>query len=401
MKFMKWAGRNAHWIVTALLALALLPAFSLAELPLRINWPRFLSMYWIHLAATSVAFATFLYLLGFPLKDTLLPLWRHYWGQKPRFVVLAVFAIAMVWEFGWAPGIIIVLGTVIFLEFFDRISGDPQKLWESATGVFIPAAYLFTGLVLVFCYNDLTASLRFVGSYDAAFNRLDAALFHGFTVSALSHAAARYFSLGFFKFLEFIYYGMFNQIGAALIIIPLCLGRKRALEFAGTVLTAYYLALVIFFVWPTIGPFSICPTHFADFPHSLATYGFQKVFVTKAQGFLTHQMPFRVDTDFYIAFPSMHIAQPLIVLWFLRRWKRITLFLLAYDVILVGAILLLEWHYFVDLIGGILIAALAIAVVEPKRLEVEPMNSEQPLCVGTYAEPLSVSPVSTTKWNKS
>src|SRR5579885_2815752 len=369
MKFMKWAGRNAHWIVTALLALALLPAFSLAALPLRINWPRFLSMYWIHLAATSVAFATFLYLLGFPLKDTLLPLWRHYWGQKPRFVVLAVFAIAMLWEF--------------------------------ATGVFIPAAYLFTGLVLVFCYNDLTASLRFVGSYDAAFNRLDAALFHGFTVSALSHAAARYFSLGFFKFLEFIYYGMFNQIGAALIIIPLCLGRKRALEFAGTVLTAYYLALVIFFVWPTIGPFSICPTHFADFPHSLATYGFQKIFVTKAQGFLTHQMPFRVDTDFYIAFPSMHIAQPLIVLWFLRRWKRITLFLLAYDVILVGAILLLEWHYFVDLIGGILIAALAIAVVEPKRLEVEPMNSEQPLCVGTYAEPLSVSPVSTTKWNKS
>src|SRR5579884_1887278 len=294
-----------------------------------------------------------------------------------------------------------VLGTVIFLEFFDRISGDPQKLWESATGVFIPAAYLFTGLVLVFCYNDLTASLRFVGSYDATFNRLDAVLFHGFTVSALSHAAARYFSLGFFKFLEFIYYGMFNQIGAALIIIPLCLGRKRALEFAGTVLTAYYLALVIFFVWPTIGPFSICPTHFADFPHSLATYGFQKIFVTKAQGFLTHQMPFRVDTDFYIAFPSMHIAQPLIVLWFLRRWKRITLFLLAYDVILVGAILLLEWHYFVDLIGGILIAALAIAVVEPKRLEVEPMNSEQPLCVGTYAEPLSVSTVSTTKWNKS
>ncbi len=400
MKFAKLLGRNAHWIVTTFLALVLFPAFSLAKLPLRIDWARFLSIYWIHLTATSAAFATFLYLLGFPLRETLLPLWQHYRNQKPRFVVLASFAAAMVWEFGWLFAAILVAGTIIFLEFFDRISGDPQKLWESATGIFIPAAYLFTGLVLVFCYNDLTASLRFVGSYDAAFNRLDAILFHGFTVSALSHAAARHFSLDFFKFLEFVYYGMFNQIGATLIIISLCLGRKRALEFAGTVLTAYYLALVIFFIWPTIGPFSICPTHFADFPHSLATYGFQKIFVAKAHGFWMRQMPFRVDTDYYIAFPSMHIAQPLIALWFLRRWKRIAFVLLAYDLVLIGAILLLEWHYLVDLIGGILIAVLAIVMVDSKRRAAQPMNSEQPECVGAEVEPLSLSPTSEAEWSK-
>lgn len=392
MKFVKLAACNMHWLVTALLAIALIPAFRLAGLPLRVDWTRFLSMYWVHLSATSALFAVFLYLIGFPLRETVLPLWRHYRNQKARLVVLAVFMCAMTWEFGWLFAAILVAGTVALLEFFDRINGEPRKLWESAAAIFIPAAYLFAGLVLVFCYNDLTASLKFVGAYDAAFKELDAILFHGLSVSALSHAAVRHFSLGFFKLLEFVYYGMFNQIGAALIIIPLCLGRKRALQFAGAVLTAYYVALAIFFIWPSVGPFAICPTHFADFPASLATYGYQKIFVAKAHGFWTHQMPFRVDTDYYIAFPSMHIAQPLIVLWFLRKWKRIAAFLLAYDAILVGAILLLEWHYLVDVIGGVLVAVLAIMMVDSKSFAARPVDFRQPVHVGAEAGSRSILP---------
>jgi hypothetical protein len=35
---------------------------------------------------------------------------------------------------------------------------------------------------------------------------------------------------------------------------------------------------------------------------------------------------------------------------------------LLYDVVLIPAILLLEWHYVVDLLGGVVVAALAIAL---------------------------------------
>ena len=56
----------------------------------------------------------------------------------------------------------------------------------------------------------------------------------------------------------------------------------------------------------------------------------------------------------------MHIAQPLVVLWFLRRWKRIAYTLVAYDIVLVPAILLLEWHYLTDVIGGMIVAGIAI-----------------------------------------
>jgi L-lactate permease len=72
-----------------------------------------------------------------------------------------------------------------------------------------------------------------------------------------------------------------------------------------------------------------------------------------------------ISTDYFIAFPCMHIAQPLIVMWFMRRWKRILIVLCAYDCLLILSILLLEWHYLVDIIGGILVAGIAIAITDP------------------------------------
>jgi hypothetical protein len=82
----------------------------------------------------------------------------------------------------------------------------------------------------------------------------------------------------------------------------------------------------------------------------------------KAQLLATNRSLSQVDTDYFVAFPCLHIAQPLIVAWFLRKWKRIVVFLLAYDALLIPAILLLEWHYFVDIVGGVAVAALAIAL---------------------------------------
>ncbi len=350
----------------------MIPAFAAAKLPLHISWARFFSDYWIYLTLTSTFVATFLCLAGFPLRMTLLPLWHRYWSQKAKFVFLALFGVAMVWEFGSVVGLLLIVDTIALIEIVDRKQWDLHRLTELALAVFLPATYLFAGLVVLFCYNDLIASVRYYGSYDAAFNRLDAFLFHGLTVSALVHLALAHFPLSFFEFLEIIYYGMFTQIGAAFIITALCFGRKRSFEFAGTLLTAYYISLGIFFIWPSIGPFAFCPIHPANYPHTLATYDFQQIGLEKARALWTHQPTSPVNTDFFIAFPSMHIAQPLIILWFLRKWRRIAAILIAYDVLLLAAIILLEWHYFVDLLGGALVAAVAIAMINFSKQATDP-----------------------------
>jgi hypothetical protein len=172
-----------------------------------------------------------------------------------------------------------------------------------------------------------------------------------------------------FHFFQAVYYALFPQVGAALAVTTLFFGKKRGLAFVGTILIAYFLALILFFLWPCMGPFAIRPVHFASLPGTIDIYNLQEAPLLKARLLSTHKLELVIGTDYYIGFPSMHIAQPLIVLWFLRKWKRITLALLAFDAVLVVAILLLEQHYVVDLLGGVVVAILAIAIVDPMTSE--------------------------------
>ena len=68
--------------------------------------------------------------------------------------------------------------------------------------------------------------------------------------------------------------------------------------------------------------------------------------------------------DYFVAFPCMHIVQPLLVMWFLRRWKPFIVALSIYNSVLVVSIVLLEWHYVVDLLGGVVVTLFSIGVIE-------------------------------------
>jgi hypothetical protein len=193
---------------------------------------------------------------------------------------------------------------------------------------------------------------------------LDSRLLFGGSVSDLSHWALGIFPISVFHFLEFIYFGMFAQIGAALILAGLHDGKSRGLQFVGTILMAYYIALALFYVRPSQGPYYLCPDHFSRFPPSLQAYSIQKYLIAHSLALWNHIPIHRISADYFIAFPCMHIAQPLIVMWFLRRWKRIVLVLCAYDAVLIVSILLLEWHYFVDVIAGVMVAGISLAITE-------------------------------------
>ena len=129
---------------------------------------------------------------------------------------------------------------------------------------------------------------------------------------------------------------------------------------------AYYISLLIYCLWPSQGPYAICPGHFARFPAS-STRFYQQLTLDMANALWAHKPPGEVE-GYYISFPCMHITQPAITLWFLRPWRRLTLLLIVYDVLLAAAIILLEWHYFVDVLGGFAVAAAAIWVVNYGRI---------------------------------
>jgi hypothetical protein len=150
---------------------------------------------------------------------------------------------------------------------YGRHTGIPPEKSPATTpswGCGHAASSLFAGFLLVLAYNHIIVSVRFNFAYDAAFNAMDKWILRGWSVSDLSHWALRSFPFAFFRFLELIYFGMFPQIGATIVIVSVSGGKNRGLQFVGTIFMAYYLTLGLFYLWPSHGPYSLCPGHFSS-----------------------------------------------------------------------------------------------------------------------------------------
>jgi hypothetical protein len=358
--------RYWHYWTGSFLSIALIPVLRKLHLPVRFDWITLGVAYWFVLAAQSIFVGAILCLIGFPKQAVLMPLSERYRRNPLRIVLLLLYLIILGWAFTWTKALVLTVDTIAILEFRERQT--LRELGRAAGTILLPAFYLFAGFLVVLAYNNIIVSVRFNFAYDPTFNSMDKWILHGWSVSDLSHWAVRTFPLSFFRFQEFIYFGMFPQIGAGIILITLCDGKRRGLQFVGTILTAYYLALGLFYLWPSQGPYYLCPAHFSRFPNTLQAYALQRTIIAHALALWNHVPIDRISTDYFIAFPCMHIAQPLIVMWFLRRWKRMVIVLCAYDTLLIVSILLLELHYLVDIIAGILVAGLSIAIIESSAL---------------------------------
>jgi PAP2 superfamily len=352
--------RRLNYWATAVLLLGLVPLLKRFNLPVNFNWA-VLGAFYLLLSMQAIFLAVLLCLLGFEPKKTFGPMLRQFKDGKLRILPVLAFLLVLCVVLPWRIALVLTVDTVALLEFFHRIPSGAGRI--AMRSVMLPALYLLIGWVLVFAYNDIIVSARFFAAKDAAFNSMDMWLLHGVSVSQICHWAVRTFPISFFRFLEIIYLGMFPLLGAGLILVSICDGMRQGLKFVGTVILPSYIALVLFYFWTSQGPYYLCPIHFTDFPSTLKTYALQRGSIDHARARWEHAPLDHLSTDYFIAFPCVHISAPLIVTWFLRRWKRILVFLLTYDALLIVAIILLEWHYVVDVLAGILIAGVAILIV--------------------------------------
>ena len=350
---------NPHYWLSALFAVLLIPALRSQHLPLKFDWITLSVAYWLILAAQSIFVAALLSLIGLPHERVLSPLLSRYRNAPIRIPAVAIFFLILIFTTSGLKAIVLTVDAVALLELLER---NQSQRRQSLLAVLAPAAYFFFGFLLVLAYNSVIASARYPFAADPVLFSIDRWLLHGHSVSDLAQWAVQSLPLGFLRALELIYFGMFFQIGATIIIVALSNGKTEALRFVGTILTSYYLALILFYVWTAKGPYYLLPTDTSHLSASLQTYSIQRTLIEHALARWHHEPLARISADYFIALPCMHIVQPLIVLWFMRRWRRIALVLAAYDAVLLAAILLLEWHYVIDILVGVLVAACAILI---------------------------------------
>lgn len=351
------------YLMLGVFALLLVPVYMASRLPFRIDFGTLAGAYWIGTAAASVFVAVVLSVMGLPLRLTVLPCMRRLQKNKILALMVLLSAVCMVFWLGWKLGLMLIVDTLAAAELMTHKGRD----FEGAVAdIVVPAAYLFAVLLLLFSYNHAIAGIEYAGTYDALFTRLDAQMLH-FHVSQFAHWGQGHLPDWLFETLQFIYFGLYSRVGAVLILLALLQGQDGALRYVHTVFAAYILAVAVFCLVPVKGPYLACAAPLAGHPHAAATMVTQQVLVTKAKLLWAHRLnaaTAKIDlVDYFIGFPSMHAALPVIAIWRMRRWKRISVILAAiYLCLLLPATILLEWHYLADLLGGFLVAALAIRV---------------------------------------
>jgi hypothetical protein len=350
--------------------LVLLAYIYLAEIPIRVSWTGFTTTYWIGMAFPAIFAAALLCALQWP--GVLKRCWQRYCAEKSRFLIIGSVGFWLLWWLGIGTGIVATVVAIAVAEFFDAAGFDIHNIGRHLRNFLPPAVYFFFGLILVLTYNDIVVSIS-LRYFDDVMLRADRYILAGSSVSNLSHMASGVFPSLAFRVFDAIYFGMFTMIGAALILVALLGGRKEACRYVGTLLMAYYTALLIFYIYPTLSPFYLCADHSSHLPVTNAGL-IQQALLSRTAS-LRGAFALNVEGDYNIAFPCMHIALPFIAWWFCRAWKRIARAIFIYNLALIPSILLLEWHYLVDILGGIFVAFAVILMTHVSAKRLWPLKS--------------------------
>lgn len=352
-------ARSLPIILTLVLAGAVVPGFRIYGIPVDIDLSGIASAYWYGTALAAIFTAAVLASIESP--KMLYEIATRYWADKGRLIAFSVFVIAIFCIFPVVVGAELATAAIAITELLDR---RPDDFIANLKELGISAGYLFLGLIVVFCLNHLVATAKVAESYDLFFNRFDQRIFH-ITPGLIFQAALQHLPPWYFRAMEFVYYGLFAEVGGVLVLCAI--SRPRcAIRFVGTLLIAYYIAIATFWFVPSIGPFSLNETY----PESLSTHAIQQSIYLKAQALharkFMHGITAVNPADSYIAFPSLHVALASIAFWYVRHRRRIAVALVVFQILLIVSIVSLEWHYLIDLLGGFALATAAIKLTSAK-----------------------------------
>jgi hypothetical protein len=350
------------YLTTSLLYFLMPFLFRWRKIPLNYEWMSFFLPYWVSVSLYSIFAAVIFHLIQNGIGPTFRVAFAPIIKKTPRILILIALIIESLWLLGFLKALVILVDLLGVISYFIHLSNRRQSLIKGSLRILVPALYFSAGFVLISSYNVLVGSIRYFASYDHFFDSIDALLMLGWNVSKISQILLRNAPPLVFELLEKLYFFMFPQIGAAIILLAFHSGVRQAMRLVGTIAIAYQLATLIYYFVPSLGPFYLSHPVAAGLPSTLATTQIQVDLVHKLELLWQTGTKDSIGLDFYIAFPCMHIAQPLIVLWFLRSMKRIFWTLALYDFAMLFAIILLQWHYVVDLFGGAMISLVAITV---------------------------------------
>jgi membrane-associated phospholipid phosphatase len=263
---------------------------------------------------------------------------QHAWPQPGSTYLLLVF-------------------TIVSLAVLDRKSGTRNMF--SSIRVFAPIVFI------MIIFNSLGDLITGIGSrhYDDILIRMDYALF-GAHPTVWMERLNNPLLTGLLQAAYISYYGM----PIALALVLYFRENKNALNSAAfAIVLCFYLSYIGYLLVPAVGPrFTLSNVQTADLRAGPAT-----LWVRQTLDGLEHN-----KTD---AFPSGHTAVALVTLVYAwkSREKVLSRILAPAVLALIVSTVYLRYHYVIDVIAGVLLAALTV-LIAPKTYRLFSGSSDHP-----------------------
>lgn len=257
------------------------------------------------------------------------------------------------------PGLtyLLLAFTIVALAALDRKSGTGNIF--SSIRVFAPI------VIIAIIFNSLGELISGTHSrhYDDILIKIDYALF-GAHPTVWMERLNNPFLTGLFQAAYMSYYG----IPIALVLALYFKEDKNAFNSAAfAIVLCFYLSYIGYLLVPAVGPrFTLSNVQTADLRAGPAT-----AWVRQALDGLEHN-----KTD---AFPSGHTAIALVTLAYAWKFRERVLFRILAPVILalIVSTVYLRYHYVIDVIAGMLLAALTV-LIAPKTHRIFSGSSDHP-----------------------
>lgn len=117
-------------------------------------------------------------------------------------------------------------------------------------------------------------------------------------------------------------------------------------EYYSLMLLTTLIGFVFYYFWPTVGPATAIGSSYFTSAQYATGIKFAEIH---------HRLSPSTIAGGLIAMPSFHMIWSLLCLYLSRCWPVLFFLLLPLNLLLLFSLVLLGWHYFIDLIGGFII----------------------------------------------
>jgi membrane-associated phospholipid phosphatase len=264
---------------------------------------------------------------------------------------VAIFSVwgAYAWQITVAPGQVVARAALLLA----LLAGAAFYRWRRLEKAVNLILMTFWGILVTNLYllPEHLAARRSVGWGDAMLARADAAL--GIEVPDVLRLLETFPAVG--RVLAIAYGLLIFLIMLAIMVPPMCGRMDKAKEYAIASLFAAAVSIPLLTVFQAIGPWSVY-----GYPPSPEQDGAARTLLA-----LKSDAPFLLDLDNHaglICFPSFHTVLAVLAaatLWPVGylRWPAAALALL-----IVVSTVTTGWHYVIDVLGGLVVAAGSLAV---------------------------------------